>query len=78
MNTWKDCPPTQAEKEYWRKKWSECSPATYPPEIWTEKLVEREEGWWIFKQRYSYSVPVCRLCGERIATGHICKELQEP
>lgn len=74
--TWKDSPPTDKEIDYWRRRWAECFPATYPPEIYTEKLIEKTDGWWIFKKHYSYYVSICRLCGERISTAHICKELQ--
>ena len=78
MNTWEEMPPTDTEIEHWRRRWGECFPATYPPEIKIEKVIERDEGWWIFKQHYCYTVAVCALCGKRISTGHMCDELRQP
>lgn len=66
-----------SDKKYWRHRWTECYPNTYPPELFSNKRVEIETGWWIFKRKLSILRAVCVRCGERIGTGHYCRDLME-
>ena len=76
-NTCKELPITNREKEYWQLRWAWCSPATYPPEIKKVVEVTTTSGFWIFKQTYTHTYSICRLCGDDLVTGHYCREVME-
>jgi len=67
--------------EYWANRWMDCFPCTYPPELFSYKteVKEIEEGFWPFKRKKQIIVDHagCARCGERIGTGHQCKDIFE-
>ena len=69
--------------EYWSKRWSECFPCTYPPELFKIELYYQEDIrpkliQIIFPRSSGpYTRSVCARCGERIMTGHMCKDILE-
>lgn len=66
-----------SDLEYWAKRWDECFPCTYPPELYKTIVVEKENGWGIFKTQVTVERHVCARCEERIMTGHQCKDIYD-